>query len=374
MKFKISRAEILAAAKMAARVAPSNAPVEMLNGILVECRDDGVFLTATNLETSIQMKLKASIEATGEMLVHPRVLPGMLALLPGDLVSFSASKPDTLIVTSGKCVYSLNCQSSKKYPKPVIPFPEDSVKMSGICSLAKRTVFVASKDNNRPVMQCVNVKLQKNAVHAAACDGMKMMLVKTEAHSPDSREFLLPAQSLQVLASISTDADVFEIGDIGNEIVFVRDDMMFTMRKIPGDFIDTGSIVKSIKPAYSAVVDAKLMRDALGTLMVGADIEPVNIVFTKANISLRRGNEYSEAKSAMPANITTATPKAGFYYNIRHLHKLFQIMEGKVRLELDEKGMMMVKSRHEVYVQTPQRVPTTRAKGSKKTDIQKEAA
>ncbi len=374
MKFEISRADMLAAAKTVARVAPISEPVEMLNGILVECRDDGVFLTATNLEVSIQLKLKANIIATGEMLVHPRVLPGMLALLPGEVVSFSEVKANVLSVKGGKSGYEINCQPSKKYSKPVIPFPEDSVKISGICSLAKRTVFVASKDTHRPVMQCVNVKLQKNAIHAAACDGIKLMLVKTEASSPESREFLLPAKSLQTLASISADDDVFEVSDIGNEIVFVRGDMMLTMRKIPGDYIDTGSIVKGIKPVYCAVAEAKLIRDALGTLMVGANTEPVNIVFTKANISLRRGNDYSEAKSAVPANITTATPKAGFYYNIRHLHKLFQIMEGKVRLELDEKGMMMVKSRHEVYVQTPQRVPTTRAKGSKKTDIQKEAA
>jgi hypothetical protein len=48
-------------------------------------------------------------------------------------------------------------------------------------------------------------------------------------------------------------------------------------------------------------------------------------------------------------------------------------MEGRVRLELDEKGMMMVKSRSEVYVQTPQRAPVTKVTGSKKK-MQKEAA
>lgn len=52
MRFEINRLEMLAAAKNAAKVAPTKAPVDVLNGILLECNDDvsEVFLTATNFE------------------------------------------------------------------------------------------------------------------------------------------------------------------------------------------------------------------------------------------------------------------------------------------------------------------------------------
>lgn len=377
MKFEVNRLEMLEVAKKAARVAPLKAPLEVLNGILLESREDSgdLFMTATNLEVSIQQKMKVSIGDSGTMLVHPRLLVGMLSLLPGEFVAFSSDNPDALTVTGGKCVYGLNCLSSKRYPKPVMPFPEETVKLSGICSLARRTVFATSKDTHKPVLQCVNLQLRHNAVHAAACDGAKLMLVRNEARSPVNQEFLVPAEALQILASISTDEDVFEVGDIGGQIVFTRDSLMFTTRKIEGDFIDTASIVKSITPAYTAVIDATRMKEALSIISVCEDNEPVNIILSDGQMILRRNSDYSEARTTVPANISTDTPDNGFYYNIHHLQKLFQVMDGKIRLELDAKGMMLVKSRSEVYVQTPLRAPVSKPKSaSSKNKAMKEAA
>jgi DNA polymerase III sliding clamp (beta) subunit (PCNA family) len=124
-----------------------------------------------------------------------------------------------------------------------MPFPEETVSLTGICSLAKRTTFAVSRDESKPALQCVNIKLKNNSVQAAACDSIRMMLVKDSAGPTDEQEFLLPGRSLQMLASVSTDADVFEVSDLGKEVVFVRGDMMFVIRKmVTGDYIDTSAV------------------------------------------------------------------------------------------------------------------------------------
>jgi hypothetical protein len=167
----------------------------------------------------------------------------------------------------------------------------------------------------------------------------------------------------QILASISQDADVFAVGDIGNEIAFVRENLLFTMRKVPGEYIDTIAIVKSIAPAYTAIADAEAIRKAIIAISVGTDNEPVNLVLSDRQIILHRLGEYSEAVSSVPANISNPTPETGFYYNIQHLCSLFQVVDGRIRLELDDKGMICIKSRNEVYVQTPQRAPAVKKSG-----------
>ena len=101
MRIEIDRLEMLAAAKKAARVAPSaSSPIEALNGILIESSDDKgeVYLTATNHEQSIQMKLKASVSGNGAALIKPRLLVGMLSLLDGEFVALSADKPEAATV------------------------------------------------------------------------------------------------------------------------------------------------------------------------------------------------------------------------------------------------------------------------------------
>ena len=369
MKFEIDRLAMLDAAKNAAKVAPSRELIDVLNGILVEGSNDTseVFMTATNHEVSIQQKVIASVDESGSMLVNARLLVGMLSLLPGEFVTFSAIRPNVLTVMSGKCVYEINCLPAKHYPKPVMPFPEETVNLSGICSLAKRTVFAVSKDDSKPALQCVSIKLHLNTVHAAACDGIKMMLIKDTAGPFDEREFLLPGRSLQMLSSISSDEDVFEVSDVGNEAVFIRRDMMFTMRKLPGEYIDTTAILKGVVPVYNAVTDSRQMKEALDLIIVGAESkESVNLILSSGEIIMRRNGDYSEAQTMIPANVTKVTPDEGFYYNPGILAKLFQVLDGKVKLEIDAKGFMLVKTRSEVYLQLPMRIPVKKAEPAKK--------
>lgn len=364
MKFEINRLDMLEAAKNAARVAPTGAPVDVLNGILIESNDDTaeVFLTATNFETSIQQKLKASVEERGSMLINPRTLLRMLSALVGEFVTFSAYAPNVLTVSGGKCVYEINCMLAERYPKPLMPFPEETVKLSGICSLAKRTVFAVAKEIHKPVLQCVDVKFKHNAVHAAACDGYRIMLAKSDAEPSATQEFLLPGRALQTLASISADDEIFDIGDTGNEIVFTHESLMFSMRKIPGNYIDVNNLVKSIVPIYTAVTDADLMKGAMDLITVGGGNDPVNLVWSDGQIHFCRNSEYSNAKTAVPANIIKDTPEVGFYYNADNLRKLFQVVDGRIKIELDAKGMMMVKTGNEVCVQVPQRAPVKKDK------------
>ena len=366
MKLEVNRLAMLEAARNVAKVAPSLSKSDILKKVLLETSDDTgeVYMTATNNQISIQHKVIASVEESGSLLIDPALLVGMMAKLEGEIVSLSISpdKPEVLRVTAGRCVFQINYHTAKGYPRPTMPFPEDSVIMTGICSLAKRTTFVVSQDESKPALQCVQVKLKSNAIHAAACDNARMMLVKDSAEHTDEREFLLPGRSLQTLASISSDDDVFEVGDIGNEIVFVRGDMIFTIRKfITGSFIDVPALVKRLKPAYAAVVDVGNMKEGLNLVSVvalsGDKKKPVNLVLSGDGIILRCVVKISESNSVVSANVTKETPDTGFYYDVSALIKLFQVVGGRVKLEIDANGFMSVKTRNEAYFQAPVRPP-----------------
>jgi len=364
MRFEVDRLTMLEAAKNVAKIAPTSSPVEILNRILVESNDNTgeIYMTATNREVSIQQKVVGSIGESGAVLVNPRLLIGMMSLLEGEVVTFSADRPENLKVVGGKCTYHINCLPSNRYPKPIMPFPEESVLLTGICSIAKRTIFAVSKDKSKPALQCVNVKLKNSAVHATATDGMRMMLVKDSAVQTEEQEFLLPGRSLEVLASISSDSDVFEVSDIGNEIVFVRGDMIFTINKLTtGSYMDTTAVVKSIKSAYVAVANASDIKEALDLIAIsalaGSTKKPINLILTSDEIILKCNNDTSESSTVVPAIISQGTAKAGFFYDVSALIKLFQVVAGKVRIEIDAKGFMLIKTRSEVYLQAPMHPP-----------------
>ena len=359
MEFEVNRIAMLEVAKNAGQVVPVRSNIDVLNGVLVESDEhtNEVILTATNFDISIQHKVKAVVEESGSVFIESKMLVGMLSLISSEFVSFSSTSPELVKVLGSNCSYEINCISANHYPKPVMPFPEETVKLSGICSLAKRTIFAVSKEDSKPALQCVNIKLQNNAVHAVACDGIRMILVRNEAESFGNHEFLVPAKALRMLSSISTDEDIFEVGDVGDEIVFMKENMMLTVKKIEGSFIDVNKVVKAVISAYTATTDAYRIKEAIELMIIGENTEPLNIVLSNGHVNLRRNGSYSDVKSYVPANISKDTPDTGFYYNADNLYRLFKILEGKIRMEFDARGVMLVKTKNEVYFQMPQREP-----------------
>jgi DNA polymerase III sliding clamp (beta) subunit (PCNA family) len=294
----------------------------------------------------------------------------MISKLAGEFVALTADRPGIVNVTGGTCEYEIACLPLKNYPKPAMPFPDDCILMTNICSLAKRTTFAVGQDEHKLAMQCVNVKLKNDAVHAAACDGNRIMMIKDTADPGDEREFLIPGRALQMLASLSSDSDVFEVGDVGSEIIFLRGDMIFTARTLAvAKYIDTNRLMKSMKPAYAAVAEAEKLKEALSVVSVAASagkaIQPINLVLSDGEIALKCSNEYGSSNMAVPANVSSTTPGTGFYYNVSYLQSLFQVMSGKVKLEIDAKGFMVIKTRSEVYFQGPVRPPSETAKSAK---------
>lgn len=382
MKFEANRRAMLEAARSVAKIAPNLSSKNNLKKILLECNDDTgeVHMAATNHDVSVQHKIIASVEESGSLLIQPDLLVGIMSKLEGEHVKISTQpdKPRVLIITGGRCTFRINNYSPEGYPKPTMPFPEESVIMTGICSLVKKTTIAISKDETKLALQCVQIRIKNNAVHAAACDTTSLMLVKDSATNTDECEFLLPGRSLQVLASICADSDVFEVGDIGHAVVFVRGDMTFTIRKwITGSFIDVATVVKDITPLYAAVVDVGEMKEALNlisiTALAGSGRKPVNLVLSDGEIIMRCKNDHSEGKSCAPASVSKKTPDEGFLYDVFALIKLFQVVSGRVKLEIDDRGFMSVKTRNEAYFQSSVRPQAENGEPAEETEKQKRA-
>jgi len=143
--------------------------------------------------------------------------------------------------------------------------------------------------------------------------------------------------------------------------------MIFTIRKLIEDnFIDAATLLKSLKPIYVAIVDVAKMKEALSLISVvalsGATIKPINLVMSNNEIILQCDDDLSAISSVVSAKVSKNTPDTGFYYDVSALMKLFNVVSGKVRLEIDAKGIILIKTRSEAYFQAPVRPPEKKEK------------
>ena len=170
MNITINRAELLSAVQKAAAIASEDAPLEPLKGVLLEADAAAgtLTLTATNIETSLEQKLSCSTGEDDAVVMNAKLLAGMLGLMSGETAELRR-KPGTRLLTlsSGETIYNWSIGERGEFPKIELPFPEDTVKLAGIPSMARQTMFATKEDKDKPLMRCVNLMFTQEEIGRA---------------------------------------------------------------------------------------------------------------------------------------------------------------------------------------------------------------
>lgn len=368
MKFTANRAELLAQVKTVLKAIPSRASVDVLLGILVEADPDQceVALTGTNYEVSIQCKLGCPVEAGGSVVINARLLAQMLTLLGDETVTLTVNDRYACTIASGEASFCVMGQPGKNYPKPELPFPEDTIQVSRLSSMAKNTVYAVSKDEKQPVMGGVRLELCDNTLRICGCDGKRLMESKQKSESPGKLNLIIPAHSFGLLTGLVKDTDVLELGIAGSNAVFSKENFLFSTRLVPGVYLDVDQLLKGIKSEYTAVVDAKKLAAAIDSLSVIAGASSyINICFTDGRIKLACESETGDSRSSVEAELQKETPATGFFYTVSYLLEAFKRMSGKVELQLSSIGMLYVETDTDTYFQVPVRPQPVKKESSK---------
>ena len=159
MHITINRAELLDAASRGASIAPTASPIKEMTALLLEAESSGkITVTATNVETSLVQELPCQTTEEDAVAVNAKLFATMMEKLGGDEVElFREPGRPQLRIRSGEAEYNVSIWERGGFPKPTIPFPEDTVRITGSPSMARRTVFAAAqekdKNESRPLLK-----------------------------------------------------------------------------------------------------------------------------------------------------------------------------------------------------------------------------
>ena len=250
MKLSLNHAEFLSAVKRGESIAPRDSALDILKGLLLEADSTSgkLTITATNLEITLEQKIPCSVSEDGAIVLNARLAASMLEKLTGDVVTLERIPGKLLLYLRGSGTeYLIPIWERNSYPKLEIPFPEDTVLVGGIPGMARRTVFAAAQDGNKPLMKCVNLKFTKDGLRAAVGNGSCIVAARGDDKSTGNISLLLPALSLEKLARMCGEEDEFHVGTTGKAIVFLQKDFAYSARLLEGDYIDTDRIIAAFK-------------------------------------------------------------------------------------------------------------------------------
>ena len=292
----VKRDEILALASQTARAAPKGAVSEAIQGIHMEAdnRRSMLTLTATNYEIVIRASMGATVEQPGSVVVDPTLFPAILSKLPTEDVDLEVERNGRLTIRSGQSCFHLDVFSGDKYPMPELPFPDDTLPVSGLCSLVRNTAFAAAEEGSTsPQMKCVRLQVGPDGLKACTSNGFCIMEADGDKQCKGHIELLLPTHSLKVLASISKDSDVYEMGLAGKSLVFWSGTLLFSARLVEGRFPDTNGVFKQFHSQFSAHLNTSELRNAISVVSAVAESSGrIEIAFGEHEVILSAESAY----------------------------------------------------------------------------------
>lgn len=371
MEITAKREQLLSLVKTVYKAVPTSSTVEILKGILVEADADQntVTFTGTNYEVAIQCRMNTYVEESGSMVINAKVFTGLLEHFSGeDLVMVLNRDGTVCTLHSGASYYQLAVQPAKSYPKPDIPFPENAVKVTNLPALAKHSVFAADKSGGKPVLSGVRLDIYSDCIRACGCDGNRLMERLLNVETGGKLQFVIPARAFNLLSGLVGNKDKLEVGVTGSHAVFMKEDFLFSVRTISGGYLDVDRMIDAVKAEYSAVIDAKVLYESLNSINIVGESR-VNLMFKDKTLKVSLSNKSGKTHSTVAAEVKSATPDNGFYYNTGYLLEALRRMSGKVELQLSSIGILTVQTKTDLYFQLPMQAPKIETKPKAKKTI-----
>lgn len=360
MNITINRMEMLDTARRMASIAPADSPLEVLRGVLLEADADSgkLALTATNVELSLMERLSCTVAESGTFAIDAQLLTDMMEKLPEDTAEIIHPEGSAVVtLKSGYASYSIPIWPRSSFPKPEIPFPEDTVKVSGIPDMAKRTVFAVSTENDKPLMRCVNLMFTPQGLQAAGSDGNCIVTARGDTQSVGNINLLIPASSLAKLARIVGNDDELRVGTTGKSIVFFKENFLFSARLMAGSYINTNQLLTAIQNGFTVLTDILDLKSALASVLcVGAEGK-VSLTFDGLALTFYCQGVEASAKAPIEVIPLTGDPQGEYWYSAKKLMACLRSLSGNVTLGVSQNGMLTLNTQDAFYVQSAMRPP-----------------
>lgn len=362
MKFTVKRTKMLDAMKTVLAVVPDKSLIEEIRGVLftVNAGTGTVNVAGTDLQTWIEKRVPCEhISEDGELVLKP-IVSDMLRLMSGETVEFEQIA-GALRITCGSTVYDVPYIDAASFPKFSIKYPENTIRIQGINSLIKRTVFAAegkTDDKNRVKMQFVKLTFKGGNSYAEATNG-NCTAISASPHCADGNlSLIVHEKALQILSKIVSPDDEIYVGSEGKIAVFMRPDTMFITLLHTGDYVEGSKIMSRLKSEYGAITDTRKMADLLEnatSLFRPTDDQCINISIRGGKITARGLTSVGRSEASIDATHTVDTAEEGFNYKPKLLLDCLKHSTGPLRISMDKRGFLMFEANQSRFLVCPRR-------------------
>jgi DNA polymerase-3 subunit beta len=346
MKFIISSATLLKGLQNISGIMSSNLALPILDDFLFELSPDNqLTLTATDLETTISVKINVDMsEESGQIAIPAKILLEIMKTLPDLPVTFEINNENQQVeLLAGEGKYKLIGHKSDEFPQ--IPEIEEPQKLELNADLLlnafNKTIFATGNDETRPVMSGVFCEIKNDHISFVATDAHKLVRYRRhDIKSEIDEGIILPRKPLNHLRGIlPNDEDVKVDFEFNAKYALMKfENTTVVCRLIEGKYPKYEAVIPSSNP-YKLTVDRKSLLNSLrrvsifgskSTHLVRFKISGQELVISAEDIDY-----LSEGKERLSCNYEGDDMEIGF--NARFMQEMLNNLDSEnIDIELSQ--------------------------------------
>ncbi|WP_438445191.1 DNA polymerase III subunit beta [Gorillibacterium sp. sgz5001074] len=291
MKLTVAKDYFNEAIQHVSKAISSRTTLPILSGIKIDAAPNGVTLTASDTDISIQsfiptehnQKIIIRLEQRGSVVLPAKFLSEIIRKLPSDQIEIEVTNLFQTIIRSGSSEIQMVGLDPEEYP--LLPEVEErktvSLASDLLKTMIKQTAFAVSANEATPILTGVLWVMNGQTLKLVGCDRHRLAQRETIMEADEARQFnniVISGKTLNELSKILPDGNsLVDIVVSDNQVLFKMDRILFYSRILDGTYPDTTKLIpRSFQTEM--VINTKELVDAIDRAYLLSREEKTNIV------------------------------------------------------------------------------------------------
>jgi DNA polymerase-3 subunit beta len=240
MQFTIGQSELVEALSAVANIVPARTPLPIIGNLLLAAESDELALSATDLDLSVTIRVKAKVESPGRVTLPARKLADMIRALPPSPVRVSG-EAEHVTVECENSKFRVHGLPAEDFPTfPSLDFGDGITVPAGTVErLAAHTSFAASNEDTRPILNGVLWEVLDDRMQMVATNGHRLARYGVPAAAgakKPARDVIVPPKALAQIGRIFAPDDELVVAMDEKQIGFRGERGVVYSRLIEGPY------------------------------------------------------------------------------------------------------------------------------------------
>ena len=245
MEFTASKADLVRELSLSQGVVEKKTTIPILSNVLLEAREDRLYLTATDLELGFRTSCPARVKKEGFGTIPAKKLLDYVRLLPDADITVKFAENHWAGLTCGRSRTRIAGMSRESFPElPEMPETIAEIPVKQLSAMIARTMFAISMEESRFTLNGALLLLGDKTLTMVATDGHRLAYVQRPSGAPNGQlayRALVPRKAMAEIVKLAdeagSDAKV-KFGGDDNHLFFEFGPRLLITRKLTGNFPD----------------------------------------------------------------------------------------------------------------------------------------